>query len=164
MADRVLVGEPPPANAKLYQPGTLWMQVVERAADATGKTVGVSVWSTALPNQIAYNLAGPGTNQPGGPWLAEFNPPAFTVDPLGDGSPGRVDHDFVVPDQNFYQFYAHGSEVDLRLRAQVGPIDEGQTGKYRDPEALAKLTPAGRQAEIRKTAGNIARGATSRLG
>lgn len=143
MPDQVIAGGAAPANANLYPPGTLWMQVTRLASDATGKTVLVQVWCTVLPDFIAYNLAGPGYDMQGGPFLQTVKPAAWTAAPAA-GQPGRVDQQWVLPNVGFYHFETHADANSEGLDCQAGTPDATQMGPSYDPELIRDNTVQGR--------------------
>lgn len=154
MPDRTLAGSVPGADAASYPPGTIWMQLVERAADATGKTIGVNLWSSQMARYVGYQLGGPGYDMPGGPYIAVVNPSAWTTPPavVGQNPPGKITvADFVIAKVGFYRFEAEVSGVRTHLSAQVGKPDQpGQMGPDWDSEAILDNTYMGRLARERQ--------------
>ena len=149
MPDRVIAGEAPPANAGTYSPGTVWMRLTERAADVTGKTIGVEVWSTNMCRYLGINFAGPGREQHGGPFLVKVEPTAWAAAPVYP-APGKVlIADQVLPHPNFYRFEVQCSEVRTHLDVQVGRPGVEQMGPDLDAEKVLQNTHAGRMAQER---------------
>lgn len=148
MADRVLAGAAPPADAAKWTPGTVWVQILQREADATGKTIKVNIWSTNMCNYVGVNFAGPGREQHGGPWLVEVHPTDWTTAPAA-GAPGLVNTaDMVLPVPQFYRVEVQCSDVRTHLDVQVGKPGVEQMGPYVNSDLAWEKTPQGRQ-EVR---------------
>lgn len=162
MADAIIGGEAPPAAAELlaFPPGTVWMMVLSREADPTGKTVKVNVYCTNMASYVGYNAAGPGYDIPaGGPFIATEVPTAWEYPPSG-GSPGLVlTTDIVIADAGFYHFEAQCSEVRRHVDCQVGVNQPGDArmGPVFDPAAIRDNTIAGRRQLERDRMANLAR-------
>lgn len=158
MPDVIIGGEqlPAPADVVKYPPGTVWMNVVRRAADATGKTVGVNLYSTNMATYVGYNLAGPGYDIPaGGPFIAIVNPTAWTTAPTA-GQPGQVTiADFVIAKAGFYHFEAQCAGVRRHVDVQVGAPGIDQLGPVWDARAVQENTVAGRRARDREQMADV---------
>src|SRR5262245_12438559 len=158
MPDVVIGGEAPPADTTKYPPGTVWMSVVRRAADATGKTVKVNVYSTNMADYIGYNLGSPGWDIPeGGPFTVKVVPTTWEYAPSG-GAPGLVlTTDFVLPSVGFWHFEANVGEVQRHVDVQCGTPDATQLGPTWDAEKMYWNTPAGRREREANQMRDIAR-------
>lgn len=150
MADRVLAGSAPtPAEAQGVPPGALWVQVLEREADATGKTVKVNVYSTEMVRHIGLALGGPGLAIAGGPFINQVYPNAWEYEPSGE-APGLVQTaDVVLPEANYYSVEVQGSSVRAQIDFQVGKPSTEQMGPYWSADAILENTYQGRQQKLR---------------
>lgn len=127
------------------------MQIISRAADATGKTVGVNLWVKGGPmaDYVGYNLGGPASDMQGGPFIATQKPTAWATPPSA-GVPGKVAvADIVVAAENFYHFEAHVGSVRNHCDCQLGKPGVKQMGPDYDGEAIFRNTVAGRIAQER---------------
>jgi hypothetical protein len=129
------------------------MALIERASDATGKTIGVELWSSQMARYVGYNLGGPAYEMIGGPFIAVVNPGAWTTPPavVGQNPPGKITvADFVIAAAGFYHFEAEVAGVRTHLDAQVGKPDQpGQMGPDWDGEDIFRNTYQGRLAQER---------------
>lgn len=159
MPDRPIAGETPPAYTNQFPSGTIWMQIIQRAADATGKTVGVNLWVKDGPmaDLVGYNLAGPGYDVQGGPFLATQRPTTWQIDPAGPILGKVLIADIVVPVEHFYHFEAHVGSVHVHCDCQLGKPGLAQMGPYFDSDVVAAKTPAGRMAEERRNVRDMMR-------
>lgn len=159
MPDRPLAGEAPPADISAFPPGTVWMQIIERAADATGKTVGVNLFvkGNTMADFVGYNIGAPGYDMPGGPFIATQKPTTWTTAPTGS-APGQVAvADIVVAHPHFYHFEAHVGSVKIHCDCQVAKPDETQMGPDYDSEAIFRNTVQGRIAQERLNVADMKR-------
>jgi hypothetical protein len=147
MADKTVFGGPPPANVTGFPPGSMWVQIVQMAADTTGKTFKASVWSQQLTSQIAW---GDGTFN---------NPVAWTAAPAADKQLGRVDvqHAYTGRGGTLYRMMFEAGGVRQWAQVESGePIvvdDVSRDGVERPPkdDQTAIFAERGRMAvSIRK--------------
>jgi hypothetical protein len=168
MADKVLAGEVPPADVGNYPPGTVWMQILQREADATGKTIKVNVYSTNMATYVAASLAGP--EQDGGPRVVEVRPVDWEYPPSG-GAPGLVlTTDVVVAHPNFYRIEALCAGVRVHYDVQLGTPGVEQMGRDIDLELAQEKTYLGRIAkeqqkmrDVMRPTGTLGRPKSSRV-
>lgn len=135
------------------------MQITERAADATGKTVGVDLYVKGGPmaDYVGYNIGGPSYDMQGGPFIATVKPTAWATPPSA-GVPGKVQiADIVVAHPNFYHFEAHVGSVHIHCDCQVAKPDTTQMGPDYDGEAIYRNTPQGRMQQERLNMKDLAR-------
>jgi hypothetical protein len=157
MADKVLAGSPPGPDAASMPPGTIWMQILQREADVTGKTIKVNVWCTNMCRHIGAQFGGPEQDMPGGPFLVEVFPTAWEYPPSG-GSPGLVlTNDIIVNTPNFYNIEAQCSDLRAKLSCQIGAIGEDQVGPYYSESAMRDNTYEGRQELMKQEIRDMAR-------
>lgn len=153
MPDRTLGGSAPGTEAATAPPGTIWLQLIERASDATGKTVGVNLWSSQMARHVGYQLGGPAYEMPGGPFIAVVNPTAWSTPPavVGQNPPGKITvADFVLAKVGYYTFEVQVAGVRASMSVQVGKPDQpGQLGPDFDAEAMYRNTWQGRMAQER---------------
>jgi hypothetical protein len=153
--DVVIAGQAPPADVSNYPPGTVWMQILQRAADASGKTYKVNIYSTNMADAVRVFYAGPGYD--GGDPLGEFRPIAWEYPPSG-GAPGLVlTPDQVVAKSFFYRIEAHVASVKIHLDVQLGAPGVEQMGRDIDWVEAQKHTPMGRIEEERRKARDMMR-------
>lgn len=143
MPDRTLAGGPPPVTADQCPPGTVWLWVIERASDATGKTIKANVYSTNMASYIAYGQI------PGGPFITVLHPTDWEYPPSG-GAPGLVltAQDFVVAKAGFYTIEAQCADVRTHAKVQVGQINfpASKFPAYVDSQVEIRKEIAGQQA------------------
>ena len=110
MADKLLVGAPPPADVANFPEGTVWFQIWQVEADATRKTFKLSIWSQIGVNQIDWGDSNI-TSQP-----------AFTAAPAGDGLLGRTDatHAYAGRGGSLYQIMFEAGGLRRRYTVQSG--------------------------------------------
>ena len=157
MPDRTIAGSAPGPDAASMPPGTIWIQVIERAADATGKTVKVNVYCTNMCRHIGVNLAGPEQDMVGGPFIVDIYPTAWEYPPSG-GAPGLVlTADTVIAKPNFYNIEAQCADLRGRVTCQIGKVGPEQVGPYYNSADVLANTYLGRQQVMKDEIRDMAR-------